>query len=305
MRKLLLFILALYSLSAVGQKTDRQKYVRKFKKIAIKEMHRTGIPASITLAQGLLESGNGTSFLAKKANNHFGIKCHKSWHGPYVRLDDDRPQEKFRKYKNAEQSYIDHSRFLTSRDRYNFLFKIKSSNYKKWAKGLKKAGYATDPNYAHRLIKIIEDEKLYQFDNIGKNEIDLIYQINNTNDIALSDRVEVINNRPVIRMKKGDSMFIISKYFKIDMDDLFSYNELIKTDKVKENQLIFLKRKKRRAARGYPYHLVKKGDTPYSIAQEYGMRLKLILRYNRISRDYKLPEGSRIYLRGRAPLVYK
>jgi flagellum-specific peptidoglycan hydrolase FlgJ/LysM repeat protein len=141
-------------------------YIEKYKEIAMREMREYGIPASITLAQGILESGAGKSVLSKQSNNHFGIKCHKDWKGKSVNYDDDAPQECFRKYKNPEESFIDHSKFLTGKKRYAFLFDLPKNNYIKWAFGLKKAGYATDPKYPKKLIKYIEKYNLYQYDNI-------------------------------------------------------------------------------------------------------------------------------------------
>ncbi len=157
-----MFSLLLISFNVMADK--RKEFIRKYKHIAIREMERTGIPASITLAQGILESGCGESELAVNANNHFGIKCHETWNGDTYTMDDDTRDECFRKYKNIEQSWIDHSDFLTSRPRYAGLFSIPTTDYKAWAKGLKAAGYATNPQYANMLIKIIEEEELYKFD---------------------------------------------------------------------------------------------------------------------------------------------
>ncbi len=144
-------------------KTD--KYITKYSSIAVQEMNKYNIPASITLAQGILESGAGESRLAKEGNNHFGIKCHSNWKGKTIIEDDDKKGECFRKYHDVTDSYRDHSLFLVEKGRYSFLFKYKKSQYKKWAKGLKKAGYATNPEYAKLLINIIEKNKLYRFDN--------------------------------------------------------------------------------------------------------------------------------------------
>ncbi len=157
LHKSLLTLIAccLFTTFAFAEKSPRKAYINRYKKLAITEMNRTGIPASITLAQGLLESGNGKSTLATKANNHFGIKCH-DWTGPSIEIDDDKKDECFRKYKDPYQSYKDHSEFLTTRSRYAFLFKLRPTDYKGWAKGLKKAGYATHPKYAHMLIDIIQ-----------------------------------------------------------------------------------------------------------------------------------------------------
>jgi flagellum-specific peptidoglycan hydrolase FlgJ len=167
----LIFFLSLKIL-AFGQSinTQYEEYIAKYLAIAKKEMKLHGIPASITLAQGLLESGAGQSKLAKKANNHFGIKCHNDWKGRKFRHDDDKRKECFRKYGNAKHSFKDHSLFLTSKSRYAFLFDLKTIDYKGWAKGLKQAGYATDPNYPAKLIKIIEDYKLYKYDKNIKNK---------------------------------------------------------------------------------------------------------------------------------------
>ena len=145
-------------------KISTEEYIERYKDVAISEMYRTGIPASITLAQGILESGSGNSRLALEANNHFGIKCHE-WNGDYIREDDDARQECFRKYEDAIQSYIDHSEFLMSRSRYAFLFDFSSTDYKRWAHGLKKAGYATNPKYPQILISLIDRYNLHQFDN--------------------------------------------------------------------------------------------------------------------------------------------
>ena len=164
MRALVHLFIALYSISVVAQEATSEDYIRKYHKIAIDEMHAYGIPASITLAQGILESGNGNSDLAYKSNNHFGIKCHKGWKGKSISHDDDAKDECFRSYKNPLRSYKDHSLFLVERDRYSSLFKLNRKDYKSWAIGLKAAGYATDPKYAEKLISLIERFKLNRFD---------------------------------------------------------------------------------------------------------------------------------------------
>tara|TARA_Y200000002_G_scaffold305498_1_gene261251 strand:- start:789 stop:1262 length:474 start_codon:yes stop_codon:yes gene_type:complete len=152
---------------SVGDNSVEEKikaYIKKFAPAAIKNMRFYKIPASITLAQGVLESGYGEGTLAKKANNHFGIKCHKGWKGKSIRHDDDKEDECFRSYKNPLKSYRDHSLFLVDRDRYNDLFELKRKDYKGWAAGLKDAGYATDPKYADKLISLIERFNLTRFD---------------------------------------------------------------------------------------------------------------------------------------------
>jgi flagellum-specific peptidoglycan hydrolase FlgJ len=182
-------------------------YIEKYKSIAILEMKKYKIPASITIAQGLLESGMGLGRLAVKANNHFGIKCHKKWKGKKIYHDDDKKQECFRKYKNPSESYRDHSLFLVNRDRYSFLFNLKTKNYKGWAKGLKKAGYATDPKYPEKLISLIERFNLDKFDS---NYKELNKQKNNKTYFV----------------KKGDTLFSISKKYKISLEVLKIKNGL-------------------------------------------------------------------------------
>ena len=160
----MLLMMVLLAAGANAQKLTRQQYINKYKDIAIEQMHKHKIPASIILAQGCLESGDGNSALARKANNHFGIKCHDGWRGKKFKQDDDAKNECFRKYKNAIDSYTDHSYFLTSRPRYNSLFDLPITDYKAWAHGLKAAGYATNPKYAKLLIDIIEEYELYKYD---------------------------------------------------------------------------------------------------------------------------------------------
>ena len=164
MKRSLLFILTLSCSIFANAQSAQEKYISTYAEIAVQEMYRSGVPASITLAQGMLESGNGKSLLATKANNHFGIKCHNDWEGGRIFYDDDQKNECFRSYSHAHQSYRDHSDFLRYRDRYKFLFDLKPTDYKGWAYGLKKAGYATDPSYPAKLIKLIEEYNLQQYD---------------------------------------------------------------------------------------------------------------------------------------------
>ena len=202
-------------------------YVNTYSKISIEEMKKFGIPASITMSQGILESNSGKGSLALKSNNHFGIKCHKGWRGKKVYHDDDAKGECFRKYKNPEKSYRDHSIFLESRDRYNTLFKYNKKNYVKWAKGLKKAGYATDPKYAEKLISIIERYELWKLDGSKK-------PLNKSRERKLSnnqqDKKEVASENSYV-VVKGDTLYSISKKFNI------SVYELVKTNNIKDNTL--------------------------------------------------------------------
>lgn len=281
---------------------SRKAFIKKYKSIAIQEMDRTGIPASIKLAQGILESGCGKSQLAVNANNHFGIKCH-NWNGANFIMDDDSRNECFRKYRNPEESWVDHSEFLTSRSRYAPLFKLSKTDYKGWAKGLKKAGYATAPDYAQKLIKIIEEEELYQFDKPGKRHRqspgELNYKLGDTKNYQ--SRVVYINNIPCIKVQEGDTFEGISQYFGIPLKRLLAYND--KNELSTRNGMhIFLKKKKNKAPKGYTFHKCKPGDTMYMISQIYGIKLAKLLQYNYMENGDKPQPGEMISLRGAAQL---
>ena len=197
-------------------------YIRKYAPIAVNEMHQYKIPASITLAQGILESGKGKSQLALKSKNHFGIKCHSKWTGERVYHDDDEKGECFRKYKFVATSYNDHSLFLTQRKRYAFLFDFNIKNYKKWAYGLRKAGYATDRKYPSKLLKIIEDYHLYEFDNIKKSTYSK--KLKEVNHRKSSKRSKIKRKR--YEVEKGDTLYAISRKFSISVADLKALNNL-------------------------------------------------------------------------------
>ena len=200
-------------------------YIRKYAPLAVLEMHTYKIPASITLAQGILESGNGRSTLARKSNNHFGIKCHRGWKGGRVYHDDDAKGECFRKYVYVQTSYKDHSKFLSTRKRYAFLFKLGRKDYKGWAKGLKKAGYATDRKYPKKLIKIIQEYQLYRFDNIKKR--DLKKWKSYKEDIPEKKKEKPKYKLPkYYKVKKGDTLYSISKKFNISVQKLKEINGL-------------------------------------------------------------------------------
>ena len=194
-----------------------EDYINYYSNIAMDEMIQFKIPASITLAQGILESGSGKGRLAVEANNHFGIKCH-NWNGKKIYHDDDEEQECFRKYDNPEFSYRDHSLFLADRERYAFLFKLDKDNYKQWAKGLKKAGYATDPKYPQKLISLIERYELYKFDNKVLKKKNKLYKV-----------------------KKGDTLFSISKKFKMSVDSIKKLNG-IQEDEISIGDMIMIKK---------------------------------------------------------------
>ncbi|MFA8450461.1 MAG: glucosaminidase domain-containing protein [Bacteroidales bacterium] len=302
--------------SAFSQsKMSRKQYIEKYKDIAIRKMKDHGIPASITLAQGCFESGNGNSRLARKANNHFGIKCHKGWKGRKIYQDDDSKGECFRKYKNASESFEDHSLFLTSRSRYSFLFKYKSTDYKKWAHGLKKAGYATNPKYAYRLIKIIEDNNLHQYDNTNikiKEEKDVIEvpiyyfsanaglypdpsQFKQLKNPHSSRNIYMNNGTKFIIAEKNDTFQSIANEFNIYSWQIYRYNELSKKDELKVGQMVYLEKKKRK---GKPkIHKVNTGETLYSISQFYAIRLSRLLKMNGKTKSSGIRENEVLKLR--------
>ena len=302
-------ILLLFLFNTGFSQITRQQYIDTYKGLAIQEMKRVGIPASITLAQGLLESANGNSRLAVKANNHFGIKCHSSWKGKSVRRDDDKKNECFRKYKSAYDSYKDHSKFLKNGKRYAFLFDYKITDYKKWAKGLKKAGYATSKTYATRLIQIIEDYKLYQYDSgkyemvaskTPKEEKKATRKIRKTKeDYAVQlGRVVKQNNRvKYIVAKKGDSYSKLTEEFQMLRFELYKYNEAEKGDKIKSGQIIFLQPKRSKSEKGKNSHTVRKGETLKSISQKYAVKLKKLRKRNHILEGEKIKVGQKIKLR--------
>jgi len=195
----------------MGQSDPRAEYIKTYSSIAVEEMNRSGIPASITLAQGILESGSGKSVLASKANNHFGIKCHKNWVGSRTYHDDDEKGECFRVYKDPNNSYKDHSKFLTSRSRYSKLFELKPYDYEGWARGLSRAGYATDRRYPAKLVAIIERYELYQYDEQVLGKKYKKKQRDNSKEYIVS---------------KGDTLYSISRKYGVSVNDLKSWNGL-------------------------------------------------------------------------------
>lgn len=251
-----------------------EEYIRKYKKLAIEQMNRYQIPASITLAQGLLESGAGQSKLTRESNNHFGIKCGDNWRGRKTYHTDDAPNECFRVYKNARESYEDHSRFLSERGRYSFLFKLKKTDYKGWARGLKKAGYATNPNYAAKLISIIELYNLDKFDTKkGRSKYDQLIEFVHT--------VYRANDLLYITANDGDTFESLSNEFEISKRKLRKYNDLYKKYVFKDGDIVYLEKKHRKARKPYIIHRVETGESMYTISQRYGIRLKNLYKLNK------------------------
>ena len=299
----------IFAQSRTGKLT-RRDYIEKFKEIAIQEMVEFGIPASITLSQGALESGNGNSRLATEANNHFGIKCHKGWEGPFIKMDDDAKNECFRKYEHAQASYKDHSFFLSQRGRYAFLFDYDITDYKAWAKGLKKAGYATNPKYADLLIKIIEENELYKYDLYGDDYVavnkypDEIPTEKNREYEAFAvgkneRKIFKNNDRKFIFARKGDDFYKIADDFNIYNYQIWKYNDLNKEDQVKESQMIYLEKKKNKA--NTAFHTVKPGETMHSISQFYGIKLKQLYKKNGMKKGAKPRAGQVLWLIDKKP----
>jgi LysM repeat protein len=272
------------------------RYIEQYHKAAVEQMRLYKIPASITLAQGLLESGAGESFLARAANNHFGIKVSTDWTGPYVLRDDDAPNEKFRKYNSAEQSYVDHSLFL-QRKRYAALFDLKITDYKGWAYGLKRCGYATSPTYAQNLITIIERYNLTRFDHPGNVSVKDLVRANAT--MIGGYRLAINNGIPYIRAHQGDDLKSIGKVVGVSARKLRKYNELSKNCVLNEGDIVYLEKKARKASkemRRKP-HTVQRGESMYSIAQAYGVRLKNLYKMNRMEPEDDLQVGTSLRVR--------
>jgi len=295
--KLLFYIIVFFSFTVSAQRPQRnlsaEDYINMYKDAAIQNMNEKRIPASITLAQGMLESGNGNSKLATKANNHFGIKCHNDWKGKSVRMNDDRRNECFRKYDRVLDSYRDHANFLSNRQRYASLFSLKTTDYKGWAKGLKKAGYATSPTYANKLITIIERYKLFKYDS-GKG---------GSGGVASSRSfdIEKTNKLKSIVVHPGETKLSIATTLDIKVKQIEKYNELGTGDELYPNQLIYLQNKRGRAVRGNDFHTVIEGDTMYSISQKYGIQYEKLLRKNRMWYASVIKPGDTIYLRKNKP----
>lgn len=300
-------LILLLNLHYIGfsQHITPKEYIEKYKDIAIKEMKRTGIPASITLAQGMLESDNGNSRLARKANNHFGIKCHDDWKGPKIKHNDDKRKECFRKYGSAKESYKDHSDFLVNGSRYDFLFKYSSTDYISWAEGLQKAGYATYKKYAKKLIEIIEKYELYEYDTGKKTDKKkerkkdkqkkgvTAYQTTPT----VNRDVYINNGTSYVIVQEGDTYRSIAEEFGTIENMLFKFNDLPKNATITVGQKIYVKPKRNKAEKGYDYHYVKEGETMYTISQKYAIKLKNLYELNELKPGTKLSDGQKLKLR--------
>lgn len=345
--------LAFCAIWANAQREKAELYIQQYSEIAVQEMIRTGVPAAIKLAQGILESQSGESNLVKKSNNHFGIKCKPEWTGNRTYHDDDEKGECFRVYANAEASYRDHSDFLRSRAHYNFLFNLNPADYEAWAYGLKKAGYATNPTYPQKLIKVIQDFNLDRFNTIALERLSNLGKSNSTVPTSSSINLSVtenvkhstsatstpvisvdnqnitaenlpeegeselhnsnsetavpkkispypanvftINQVKVIYATEGTSLLALANQYGITLSKIMEYNELTNIDILEQDQLIFLEKKQKKGATDY--HIVKEGESFYSIAQQEGVRLENILLYNSFAANSTPTIGNKILLK--------
>jgi LysM repeat protein len=330
--KKLQFTLAIVLLSAVksfGQPSEViRQYILKFKDIAIEEMQRTGVPAAITLAQGIHETSAGQSVLVLKSNNHFGIKCKAEWNGPSVSHDDDARGECFRKYSSPYDSYKDHSDFLASRSHYSSLFKLNPTDYEAWAYGLKKAGYATNPKYPQILIKLIRDYNLQDYTLIAmgskskpdnSNEAWVKNRDQNTKNTSTSSvaapviaqpkkilypsGVFKINDTKVVFVNKGTSYLAVAQEYNVQLNRLFEFNDMRPQEVAMDDQLIYLQRKRRTGAN--QFHTVTDGESLHEIAQVEGIRIENLLSYNFLNGNMQPQAGERLYLHEKAPAMPK
>lgn len=283
-RLIFTFVLIICVLALQAQTRNKQyeSYIKQYRHLAVEEMKKYRIPASITLAQGLLESGAGQSTLARKSNNHFGIKCGGDWTGKTVSHDDDERGECFRAYKHPQQSYEDHSKFLAGRPRYASLFKLDITDYKGWARGLKKAGYATNPRYADQLIGIIELYELHKYDQKGY----LKWLKKNPHP----HQTYIANDLLYIVVRAGDSWKSISQEFDISQKKLRKYNDLYKGYALQVGDILYLEKKNKKARKENIVHVFRAGESMYGISQKYGIRLKNLYKLNKMDPEDPAPK---------------
>lgn len=277
---------------------DFQEYIDTYKDLAIEEMVEYHIPASITLAQGLLESGAGKSYLSRQGNNHFGIKSH-GWEGRTIRHDDDAKQESFRAYNSVKESYEDHSRFLANRERYQRLFQLSLTDYKGWAHGLKACGYATSPSYANRLIAIIETYQLYEYDKtplVRKPDVNLASTSYKAPDLTQLHIIKNYNNNRYLYARQGDSFESIAREVGISAENLAKFNERNLHSQLKEGDVVYLAKKQKKADKRYKHHkhVVQPGESMYLISQKYGIRLSSLYKLNNLTPAYQIRVGDKL-----------
>ncbi len=313
----LLLVTSICSFPLFAQYITAEQYIADHKDMAIREMKRMGIPAAITLAQGLLETENGNSDLVKKSNNHFGIKCKSSWTAGGVSHDDDAPGECFRMYKDADESYRDHSNYLRGNDRYSSLFKLDPRDYKAWAYGLRKAGYATNPKYPDILIKNIETNNLEQYTMMAVNDMpifDASKYKDDPEDKSIKDVLQstgqnvspessdlspvanvTVNGKKALFADRGTSLLAIATSHNINLGKLLEYNDLDKDGLLDKDQFIFLERKEKEGSQDY--YIDGKDENLYDVAQKNGVLLQSIYEYNNLSASDNIYAGTKILLK--------
>lgn len=306
----ILFFLSGCFFESFGQKITPQQYIDQYKDLAIREMKRMGVPAAITLAQGILETESGNSDLLMKSNNHFGIKCKSSWTAGSVSHDDDAPGECFRMYKDAEESYRDHSNFLRGNNRYAFLFKLDPTDYKGWAYGLRKAGYATNPKYPEILIRHIETYNLEQYSQDGAGDVPVFDASKYTDDTDVAmpadeSKIDVaattqpdrlsINGSRALFASKGTSLLAIATQNNISLSKLLAINDLTKDGLLEKDQFIFLEKKQKEGNKNF--YVAESGETLYDIAQKNGILLQSLCDFNGLSENDKVAAGTKLYLK--------
>ena len=342
MQKLKILILLFASFAFRNSFAQQQdpvviEYINKYKELAIEEMQRTGIPASIKLAQGIHETSAGTSDLVRRSNNHFGLKCKTEWTGMTVKHTDDAPNECFRKYESSADSYKDQSNYLKKSPRYASLFELDPTDYKAWAYGLKKAGYATNPKYTQVLIKLIEDYDLQDYTMIALGKLKFGQETLARNGVKTPEKViqdekpvvmppepevvvyskketkkDVVEKKPeypdgefklnetrVIYAKKGTSYLSIAERYSIPLARIFEFNEMKVQESVDKDQLIYIMRKRKTGLNDQ--HIVKPGETLADIAQTEALRMESLLEYNFLQPNMQPAVGSVLYLRTKAP----
>ena len=309
MKKFIFISLALLAVNTLfAQRMTPDEYITTYREIAIAEMKRSGIPASVTLAQGILETECGNSELVKKSNNHFGIKCKSTWTGESVTHTDDAPNECFRKYSKPEDSYKDHSDYLKTSPRYASLFQLDPSDYKGWAYGLKRAGYATNPQYPQIVISNIEKYNLHQYDNMSTDELDNIAvekvapvqkaQTAQTDFTSIEQSIKLktkFNGLKGLFAPKGTSLLAIATRADIDLAKLLVYNDLVTDGLLKDDQLIYLEKKAKQGNRDFYIALQK--ETLYDIAQNNAVQLKYLSQFNNMSSTEIVQKGTKVKLR--------
>lgn len=327
-RTLLLSVVALTIWSGVAAqsrvKYTTEEYIARWSKIAVEHQEKYGIPASITLAQGILESNNGNGRLAVEANNHFGIKCKKDWTGPSISHDDDAVGECFRKYHSAEESFEDHANYIDTQPRYDSLFRHSETDYAAWARGLKAAGYATDPQYAEKLIRIIEENKLYIYDRGGNALDERVAEVEKVDSQVRREQpttqptgegvvdidnytvtvnphhgyaVQMVNGVEYVVPKAGDTYEKIASLFDVPVKKLYKFNDVAFGAALGEGERVFLQRKQKQYIGSELYHTAEEDETLREVAQRYGVRVAKLATLNRLSSDAALHEGQHVKLR--------